>query len=83
MGYAAIAIAIFGFAVGLKFRVKMLLFFVGATLIASIVFSVSSGFGFLKTLLTIMAAQTILQSSYFLGLVVQSILTTPRIRHVL
>jgi hypothetical protein len=83
MGYAAIAVAIFGFAVGLKFRLKILLLCVGVILIASIVFSISLGFGFLSTLLTTMAAQTILQSSYFLGLVVRSIFTTPRMRHVL
>ena len=83
MGYAAIAVAIFGFAVGLKFRLKILLLCVGVILIASIVFSISLGFGFLSTLLIIMAAQTILQSSYVLGLVVRSIFTTPHIRHVL
>jgi hypothetical protein len=82
MGYAAIAVAIFGFVLGLKFRLKILLLFVGFTLLASIVFSIGSGFGVLNTFLTIMAAQTIFQSSYFLGLVVRAILHAPRARHV-
>ena len=74
MGYAAIALAIVGFVVGVVFRLRVLLTLVGALLILSIAFSLSQGFSFLQTALTIIVAQTILQGSYFLGLVAQSFL---------
>jgi lysylphosphatidylglycerol synthetase-like protein (DUF2156 family) len=83
MGYAAIGLSILGLAVGLTFRLRALLVFVGLVLIASIVFSIGAGFNFFDTLVTIMAAQTILQSSYFLGLVTRTIFSTYRMRHVL
>jgi hypothetical protein len=41
----------------------------------SVVFSFACGFTFLDTALTIMIAQTILQGSYFLGLVIRAIFT--------
>ncbi len=74
MGNAAVALAILGFAVGVLFRLKILLLIVALLLVASIVFSLTHGFTLLDTALTIMAAQTIVQGSYFLGLVVRSIL---------
>jgi hypothetical protein len=83
MGYAAIGLCIFGFAVGLTFRLRAFLLFVGLVLIASIVFSLGSGFSFLSTLMVVMAAQTILQSSYFIGLVVRTIFSSYRMRPVL
>jgi hypothetical protein len=73
MGYAAIALAIAGAAVGVMFRLKILLSAVALLLVVSMVFSLSHGFGFLHTALTIMAAQTILQGSYFLGLVIRAV----------
>jgi hypothetical protein len=82
MGYAAIGLGILGFAVGLTFRLKALLLFVGLVLIASIVFSIGSRFHFLHALLTIMVAQTILQSCYFLGLAARAFFSTHRMRHV-
>ena len=72
MGYAAIALAIVGFVVGVVFRLRVLLTLVGVLLLLSIAFSLSQGFSFLQTALTIIVAQTILQGSYFLGLVAQS-----------
>lgn len=82
MAYAAIGLCIVGFAVGLTLRLRTLLLFVGIVLVASIVFSLGSRFGFLNTLLTVMVAQTILQSSYFLGLAVRTFVSTHRTRHV-
>jgi hypothetical protein len=75
MGDAAITLAIMGFAVGALFRLKILLSILALVLVASIGFSLARGFSFLDTALTIMAVQSIVQSSYFLGLVVRAVLT--------
>jgi len=84
MVYAAIALAIVGAAVGLAFRLKILLPVLALLLVVSILFSLGRGFGFLDTALTIMAVQTILQASYFLGLVIRAVLTAAhRMRPVL
>jgi hypothetical protein len=84
MVYAAIALAIVGAAVGLAFRLKILLPVLALLLVVSILFSLERGFGFLDTALTIMAVQTILQASYFLGLVIRAVLTAAhRMRPVL
>jgi hypothetical protein len=84
MVYAAIALAIVGAAVGLAFRLKILLPVLALLLVVSILFSLERGFGFLDTALTIMAVQIILQASYFLGLVIRAVLTAAhRMRPVL
>jgi hypothetical protein len=70
---AAIALAILGFAVGFGFRLKILLSLLGLLLVASIIFSLSRGFTFVNTALTIMAVQSIVQASYFVGLVVRAL----------
>jgi hypothetical protein len=70
---AAIALAILGFAVGVMFRLKTLLPILGLLLIVSIAFSLARDFTFLDTALTIMAAQSIVQGCFFLGLVVRAI----------
>jgi hypothetical protein len=73
MVYAAIALALVGVAVGLMFRLKILLPVLGLLLVVSVVFSLERGFSFLDTALTIMVVQTILQGSYFLGLVIRAV----------
>ncbi len=84
MVYAAIALALVGAAVGLVFRLKILLPVLGLLLIVSVVFSLDRGFSFLDTALTIMVVQTILQGSYFLGLVIRAVFTAAhRMRPVL
>ena len=84
MGYAAITIAILGATGGLVFRVKVLLLIVALLLLLSITFSAASGFTFLQTTLTIVVAQTILQSTYFLGLLFRSVMDAAhRMRPVL
>ena len=84
MVYAAIALAIVGAAVGLAFRLKVLLPVLALLLVASVLFSLDRGFGFLDTALTIMVVQTILQASYFLGLVIRAVFTAAhRMRPVL
>ena len=84
MVYAAIALALVGVAVGLMFRLKILLPVLGLLLVVSVLFSLERGFDFLDTALTIMVVQTILQASYFLGLVIRAVLTAAhRMRPVL
>jgi hypothetical protein len=84
MGYAAIALALLGGTVGIVFRLKILLLIGALLLLVSIVFSIARGFSFLDTALTVMTAQTILQGSYFLGLVVRGIFSAAhRMRPVL
>jgi hypothetical protein len=72
MGSAAIALALLGFAIGLLFRLKVLLLFIAFLLVVSVIFSVAQDFTLLKAAMTIMAAQAILQSSYFLGLLTRA-----------
>ena len=55
------------------FRLKILLSIIGLLLVASIIFSLSRGFSFLETALTIMAVQSIVQAGYFMGLVVRAV----------
>jgi hypothetical protein len=84
MYYTAIALAMLGVAVGVTFRLKILLAIVALMLLISVVFSLANGFSFLDTALTIMAVQTILQGSYFLGLVARTVWAeTHRMRHSL
>ncbi len=83
MGYAAVALALLGVAVGAVFRLQILLLIVGLVLLVSIAFSFANGFSFLHASLTIMGAQTILQSGYFLGTVVRAIFPPRDARHIL
>jgi hypothetical protein len=73
MGYAAIALAISGVAVGIRFRSKILVPIIGLLLLVAVAFSLARGFSFLDTALTILVSQAILQGSYFLGLVIRAI----------
>jgi hypothetical protein len=83
MGYAAIALAALGFTSGLLFRLKTLLLLLGLLLVSSIMFSLGSGFSFLDSALTIMATQTIVQGSYFLGLLARAALAAGGVRQIL
>jgi hypothetical protein len=78
MGYAAISLAILGFAIGVVFRLKVLLSILALLFVVSILFSIARGFNFLDTALTIMVVQTILQGSYFLGLVARAFFAADR-----
>ena len=51
MVYAAIALAIMGAAVGLAFRLKILLWVLALLLVVSVMFSLNRGFDFLDTAL--------------------------------
>ncbi len=74
MEYAAIALAVLGFAVGTLFRLKPLLLVIALLLFFSVVYSLCSGLSWTDGLLTIMAAQTVIQGSYFLGLIARAAL---------
>ena len=73
MEYAATALAILGVAAGVAFRVKVLLPIIGVVLLASIIFSLATGFGFMDTAMTVLMAQATLQGSYFLVLLIRAI----------
>jgi hypothetical protein len=74
VAYEAIAIALLGFGVGLIFRLNVLLPILVLLLFLSIGHSIVNHVGFLRAAITIMGVQVIAQVSYFLGLVVRSLL---------
>lgn len=83
MAYAAIGLSILGFAVGVMFRLKILLLLVGLLVPVAIIFSLGHGFGFLDTVVTVIAAEAIIQSGYFLGLVARAVFSAHRMPHIL
>ena len=72
MEYAAIALAVFGGVLGLRFRFRVLLAFAVLVVLGSLAFLVIQRFSVVETLLTILAAQAILQGSYFSGLAIRA-----------
>ncbi|WJR81392.1 hypothetical protein [Bradyrhizobium sp. NP1] len=82
MGYAAIALAAAGFVVGIMFRLQVLLLVVATLFLLSIVVSLGSEFSFLDSLLMVMGTQTVVQGSYFLGLLMRAAFTTHDMRHI-
>jgi len=73
MFYAGVALAALGFAIGVMFRFPALLAIIALVLLISIIFSLANHFSFLQTVLTLAAAQAILQTSYFLGLFARTV----------
>jgi hypothetical protein len=71
MGYAAITLTIVGFLVGLRFRLKLLVFVLVLLLIGSGFFAVLQGWNFSHTVFAIVTTQTTLQVGYFLGVLVR------------
>lgn len=80
MGEAAIALAILGLGCGLTVRLKVLLVVVLLLLLMSASYATIGGFGLLHTALVIATTQVIVQTGYFLGVVVRSII--PGIRRL-
>jgi hypothetical protein len=74
MGYAAIMLAIIGVLTGIVFRMRILLSIVALVLVVSIAFAVDNGFSFLNTALTTLIAETIFQTSCFLGLLAAAVI---------
>jgi predicted membrane protein len=73
MGYVAIALMIIGVATGMMLRLRVLLSLVALLFVVSTVAAAANGYSALMTALTVLAAQTILQVSYFLGLVIAAV----------
>jgi hypothetical protein len=73
MGYAAIAVAILGAAVGVTFRLRFLLGMVLIVLALTLIFALSHRYGFLDSLVIVVAVQALLQGGYFAGLVGRSL----------
>jgi hypothetical protein len=78
----AAILALVGFAIGLWFRLRILLVILAGVLLLSIVSSVRGGFGFFDTAVAIMTTQTITQAGYFLGLVARALFSSG-VRHIL
>jgi hypothetical protein len=72
MGYAVIGLVPLGFAMGVVSRLEILVMVVALLLPFSMLFARLQASGFLDAMLTIMIAQTILQTSYFLGLLARA-----------
>jgi hypothetical protein len=83
MGCAALALAILGFAIGTLFRLQVLLIVIVLLLLFSIAFSFGSGLSFFDSLMTIVVVQTVVQGSYFLGLLARAVHVSHCQRHVL
>jgi hypothetical protein len=79
MGYAAIALALLGFAIGAAFRPSNLLPLLVPLLVflffLSVAVAIAYHLSLLGSALLIMGVQAIVQASYFLGLVVRKMLT--------
>ncbi|HWF46903.1 MAG TPA: hypothetical protein VG168_07860 [Bryobacteraceae bacterium] len=78
MGYAAIALAVVGFGLGVTFRLKVLLPILMLLLIVSIVFTATRGFNFPRSALAIIEVQCIVQVGYFFGIVLRTIVAGMR-----
>ena len=74
MGYTAIGLILLGFAVGMTLQLRPLLLVVIFLLPLSIAVARLQNFTFLDTALTIMIAQTLLQTSFFCGLLARTAL---------
>jgi Mn2+/Fe2+ NRAMP family transporter len=69
MGYAAIALAVLGTAIGMTFRLRFLLGVVILVLVITLIVASSRHYGLLDSMLVVLAAQALLQAGYFAGLV--------------
>lgn len=72
MGFTVIALAVFGFAVGVVFRLKVLLPILAVTLVGSVIFALISRYGSVDTILTVFIVQIIIQGGYFFGTIARS-----------
>lgn len=84
MGFTVIALAIFGFAVGVVFRLKVLLPILAVTLVASVVFALVHRYGAMDTILTVITVQMVIQGGYFFGTIARSFFSgSQRMRPIL
>jgi hypothetical protein len=73
MEYAVGGLAVLGAMVGLMFRFRVLLPVILLIFLASLLLSLHYHLGLVETLLTILAAQALLQGGYFGGLVIRTL----------
>ena len=78
MEYAAIALTVVGFGLGVAFRFKVLLPILVLLLVVSIVFTATQGFNFPSAALAIIAVQSIVQVGYFFGIVLRAVVAGMR-----
>ncbi len=76
MEYAAIILAILGLAIGLAFRLKVLLPILALLLVGSAAFAIARGLDLADTALVVFAAQAAIQFGYFVGIVVRSVISS-------
>ena len=76
MGYAALALAITGFVLGIRFRMKVLLPILILLLLASIILSIARGLPVVDAVLMVFLVQATVQWAYFLGLVARGVFAT-------
>jgi hypothetical protein len=76
MDYSTIAFGLFGVAVGLLLRFRVLLLIIVLVAVVTIAVSVLSGRSFTETTMSLMKWQVILQSSYFLGLILKTVFSS-------
>ena len=77
MERAAIGLTVLGLIVGVLVQLRGLLVILSLLCIASIAFAITHEHGFLKTVLTVFAAQAVFQTSYFIGLVTLAVFDRP------
>jgi hypothetical protein len=80
MEYAAIALALLGFAIGALSRLSALVAVVVAVFILSVGFAIVHRLGLLNAVLLMVGAQTVVQGSYFLGLIARALMIDRRPR---
>jgi len=73
MMYAAVAVAILGFILGLKFRLRLVLGIIVLLFACSLVYCFSYDAPLFDKILIVLGPQGILQSSYFLGLLSRNV----------
>jgi hypothetical protein len=83
MAYTAIALAFLGFLIGLRFRLVVLLEFLGGILLLSIGISFGYRLGSVETFLTVTAIQAIVQCGYFVGLLARVLFESRHTRMIL
>src|SRR5437667_11223605 len=68
----AVGLAILGLLTGASFQLRGLLLAVCLLFLVTMTVAIANGYGFLQTLLAVLAAQSVFQASYFVGLVALS-----------
>jgi hypothetical protein len=73
MGYVAGLLAVLSIAVGMKFRLKILLVMLALVFIASFIFVIAIRLDFVNAFFTILGLQALCQVGYFAGMVIRRV----------